>query len=224
MAVIVVATHRPWHIERFNTWDPPDGFEKVLISSREDLASGTLRACDPRYVFLPHWSWMIPREIYQAYDCVMFHPGDLPYGRGGSPLQNLIVRGIYHTRLAAFKVVGEVDAGPIYLKRPLDLSWGSAGEIFRKIAEMTFEMIDEIVRTNPAPQPQVGESVVWQRRTPQESRIPPRLELRQLYDFIRMLDAEGYPNAFVEGSGYRIELRNARLEAGRVLAECTVMS
>ena len=40
---------------------------------------------------------------------------DLPFGRGGSPLQNLIVRGYKETMLSAIKCVGEVDAGPIYI-------------------------------------------------------------------------------------------------------------
>ena len=44
---------------------------------------------------------------------------DLPYGRGGSPLQNLIVRGHKHTMISAIKCVKELDAGPIYLKKPL---------------------------------------------------------------------------------------------------------
>ncbi len=34
----------------------------------------------------------MPREIFENWACVVFHMTDLPYGRGGSPLQNLIVR------------------------------------------------------------------------------------------------------------------------------------
>ena len=44
---------------------------------------------------------------------------DLPYGRGGTPLQNLILRGHQNTKLSAFKLVDEMDAGPIYLKADL---------------------------------------------------------------------------------------------------------
>ena len=44
---------------------------------------------------------------------------DLPYGRGGSPLQNLIVRGWKETKVLALKVVEELDAGPIYYKKRL---------------------------------------------------------------------------------------------------------
>lgn len=53
---------------------------------------------------------------------------DLPYGRGGSPLQNLIKRNIENTKISAIKVVKDLDAGDIYLKRDLNLN-GTADEI-----------------------------------------------------------------------------------------------
>ena len=43
---------------------------------------------------------------------------DLPFGRGGSPLQNLIVRGYKSTKLTAIKVQSGIDTGDIYLKKP----------------------------------------------------------------------------------------------------------
>jgi methionyl-tRNA formyltransferase len=68
----------------------------------------------PRYVFFAHWSWKIPRAVYEAHECVIFHMTDVPFGRGGSPLQNLISRGIYETKLSALRCVEEMDAGPVY--------------------------------------------------------------------------------------------------------------
>ena len=32
------------------------------------------------------------QEIHENYKCIIFHMTDLPFGRGGSPLQNLISR------------------------------------------------------------------------------------------------------------------------------------
>jgi len=42
---------------------------------------------------------------------------DLPFGRGGSPLQNLIERGIKKTKISAIKVDGGIDTGDIFFKR-----------------------------------------------------------------------------------------------------------
>ena len=50
------------------------------------------------------------------------------------------------------------------------------------------------------------------------------LEMRliQLYDFIRMLDAEGYPRAFLHHAGHRYEFSKATIVAGRILADVTI--
>ena len=65
---------------------------------------------------------------------------DLPYGRGGSPLQNLIIRGGKTTKLFAFRMTEEFDARPNYLKRNLSLE-GTAREIFIRANYLSAKMI-----------------------------------------------------------------------------------
>lgn len=89
-----------------------------LITRKEDLTPERLREIAPRTIFFPHWSYLIPPAIHEGWECIIFHMTDLPYGRGGSPLQNLIQRGHRETMLTALRCVAELDAGPIYLKRP----------------------------------------------------------------------------------------------------------
>ena len=101
----------------------------ILIDNSSDFSFETLQELKPVKVFIPHWSSIIPKEIFSNFDCIVFHMTDLPYGRGGSPLQNLIVRGHKDTKISAIKVVRELDAGPVYLKKDLDLS-GTAEDIF----------------------------------------------------------------------------------------------
>jgi methionyl-tRNA formyltransferase len=50
--------------------------------------------------------------------------------------------------------------------------------------------------------------------------VPGNLEA--LYDFIRMLDAEGYPKAFIVWHGFRLEFSRAALYNGRVEADVTI--
>ena len=61
------------------------------------------------------------KEIIKRFECVCFHMADVPYGRGGSPLQNLIARGHRETKLTALRMVEDFDAGPVYSKMPLCL-------------------------------------------------------------------------------------------------------
>lgn len=219
---VVVATIRPWNIERYHSWTPPPGFKKYLISEKEKLTYAKLQKLNPRYIFFPHWSWVITPQIYENFECVIFHETDLPFGRGGSPLQNLIVRGIYRTKISAIRAVKEVDAGSIYLKRSLDLSSGSARVIFERVSVVVFSMIDKILADNPKPKPQRGKVVIFKRRKPEMSRVPANLTSRKLYDFIRMLDAEGYPRAFIEHNGYRLEFCNVRLNKDSIEADVLI--
>ena len=65
----------------------------------------------------------------------------------------------------------------------------------------------------------------FRRRKRRDSEIPADPgSPERLYDFIRMLDCEGYPAAFVEHHGFRYEFRNARLvDDGRIEARVTVV-
>lgn len=221
---VVVAVRRQWNVDIFSTWKPSLHFKKHLVVGEDNLTLDTLLHLDPRYIFFPDWSWKIPAEIYEKFECVIFHMTDVPFGHGGSPLQNLIVRGIYDTKLTALRAVEKFDAGPVYMKYPVDLSYGSAQEIYKRVSEQAFLMMNEILKKQPNPVPQKGKITVFRRRKPEESEIPNNLTGRQLYDFIRMLDAEGYPLAFIAHDKQRYEFSNACLkENGEVCANVSII-
>ena len=181
-----------------------------VIHEKEELNLLVLEEMNPKFIFFLHWSWIIPKEIFDKYNCVVFHMTDVPYGRGGSPLQNLILRGFKETKISALKVQEGVDSGPVFLKRGLSLA-GSAQEIFIRAGKIMGEMIKQIVDENPFPIPQQGVGTTFKRRRPEESNIEANYycDLASLYDFIRMLDAPGYPHAFIESNGFKFEFKNA---------------
>lgn len=183
-----------------------------FIKTKEELNDFVLQKIQPHYIFFPHWSFIIPSDIYKKYNCVVFHMTDLPYGRGGSPLQNLIVRQHSSTKLSALKVAEGLDTGDIYLKKDLDLS-GTAADIFERAGELMKEMIVEIVEKNIQPTPQEGEAVVFKRRKPEDGNIENLQSAQEIYDFIRMLDADHYPKAFLETKYFRFEFTKASLES-----------
>lgn len=187
------------------------------VSSPEELKIKLAEGLQPRYIFFPHWRWIVPPDIINQFECVCFHMTDLPYGRGGSPLQNLIVRGHKETVITALQMDAGLDSGPVYFKVPLSLD-GAAEEIYVRAAELTWRMIKEMVLNEPKPMSQIGEQVVFKRRTPEQSKIEPNLTLEQVYDYIRMLDAPGYPKAFLDCDTYHLEFDNARFESTEVVA------
>jgi methionyl-tRNA formyltransferase len=217
----VVAGAKPWNRRVFDeviagypgTWH--------FVSQPDELSPEKVSSLAPRYIFFLHWSWRVPLEIVNNYECVCFHMTDVPYGRGGSPLQNLIVRGHRHTKLTALRMAEDFDAGPVYLKEDLCLE-GNAEEVYIRASYLSAQMIRHIIEEQPVPQPQVGEAVIFKRRKPHESRIPELPSLQALHDFIRMLDAEGYPWAFLEHAGFRYEFSRAALYDGRIIADVKI--
>jgi methionyl-tRNA formyltransferase len=126
-------------------------------------------------LFFPYYSWKIPKETHERYECIAFHMTDLPFGRGGSPLQNLILRGFTETVITAFRVTDEWDAGPIYLKRPLSLD-GTAQEIFDRASKIIYnDMIPFILMNDIIPTPQEGEVVLFHRIKRSEFPEPARM-------------------------------------------------
>lgn len=217
----VVAAVKPWNRRIFAEQRAVLPGHWTLFADRADLTLERLEVINPRYVFFLHWSWKVPEEIFGRYECVCFHMTDVPYGRGGSPLQNLIERGHRSTMLTALRMVEGMDAGPVYLKHPLSLE-GGAEEIYIRASRRSFEMIREIVHASPTPVPQVGEAVTFPRRHPDQSEIGHLPDIQSVFDFIRMLDADGYPRAFLECHGLRYEFSRPALRDGRVHADVTI--
>lgn len=46
--------------------------------------------------------------------------------------------------------------------------------------------------------PQEGDPVVFKRRKPEQSDMSGLEKLEEIFDYIRMLDADGYPHAYIE--------------------------
>lgn len=118
-------------------------------------------------------------------------------------------------------MVKEMDAGPVYTKKNLSLD-GSAEEIYIRSGKLSLEIIQWMILNEPIPTPQEGEVFAFKRRVPAQSLLPHEGNLVNAYDFIRMLDAEGYPNAFLEHGNYKIEFKRARLGVDGVTAEVEI--
>ena len=205
---LLLLSSRPWNRDLADRLRRRIDRPVECINDPAQLTPKAVAAIDPQWIFVPHWSHWIPESIWGTWPTVIFHMTDLPYGRGGSPLQNLIQRGHSSTMLTALRCGAGLDTGDLYLKQQLSL-YGSAEEIFLRADSLIEQMIEQIVREEPIPTPQQGEPVLFSRRRPAESNLTtcPEGDLSAWYDQIRMLDAEGYPHAFLELHGMRLEFR-----------------
>jgi|AntAceMinimDraft_12_1070368.scaffolds.fasta_scaffold17141_3 methionyl-tRNA formyltransferase len=219
---IIVAGSKPWSHVGFE--DFRDSLEnghcsfvknpselKAVISSLGGL---------PTTVFVLHWSWIIPKVLLDQAIFVCFHMTDLPFGRGGSPLQNLISVGISKTKLTAFVMDEGIDTGPILMKKELSLH-GSASEIFLRQTLLSYAMANQIATSEIVPIDQSGEVVEFRRRSPDMSDTFDAATPHELYDSIRMVDADTYPRAYLQAERFRAEFRDVKFHEGKITCTTT---
>jgi len=191
------------------------GFDFQVISASEiseiqdDIESGI----QFDFIFFPHFSKLIPADFLQKNNCIGFHTGDLPSDRGGSPIQNKIVKGQYSTWVSAFKLTQELDAGDILCREAVSLENGSIEVLLQKISTIIARMVKIVILENPIPIAQKGNISISPRLKPHESELRiDTLTVKQIYDRIRMLDGLDYPPAYIQFDRYRIILSEAEFE------------
>lgn len=222
---VIIATIKSWNIERaYQLQEEYKGLHQITVyTNKDEVTIENIEKHNPDMIFFPHWSYIIPEEITKKWNCVVFHMTDLPYGRGGSPLQNLIVRGHKKTKISAIKVTQEIDAGPIYMKKELDLS-GTAREIYVRAADVIFkEMIPEFFKEIPKLEKQTGKVTIFKRRKLEDGKIAADMCPEKIYDYIRMLDAEGYPRAYLEWGDYKLEFEQPVFSEEENIVEARVV-
>lgn len=216
-----IASSRPWNMDISSRLQARTGQRFELVTDPGNLTIERLAAINPRYIFFPHWSHRIDPVVFNRFECVIFHMTDLPFGRGGSPLQNLIAQGIYETQITALRCAEGMDAGPVYLKRPLSLH-GAAQEIYMRASTIIEDMIVDILNTRPIPVPQQGEPTFFKRRNPDQSNLAKVKTLEEAFDLVRMLDADGYPHAFLEAGPFRLEFTRVARKTDYLLADVRI--
>ncbi len=217
----VIACNKPWFNDYIVKLKNETNSNFKLIRNKKDLNYSDLNELSPEYIFFPHWSYLIPEKIYKKFKCVIFHMTDVPFGRGGSPLQNLIVRGYTDTFISAIKCVKKIDSGPIYLKKPLNIN-GSAEEIYLRANEIVKNMILHIIHNKPEPIEQKGTLVTFKRRKPEQGSWENAKNLDEVYNYIRMLDADGYPLSFIKIGKFKLEFSRVSKKAGSLLSDVKI--
>lgn len=219
--IYIVASSKSWHRPGFEALKSEGNGLWYWVSSPDELLRCAKEFPDSRYIFFLHWNWHVPEEIWAQHECVCFHMTDVPFGRGGSPLQNLIAAGHKSTKLSALRMVHEMDAGSVYAKRDMALE-GRAQDIYIRVGALSFEIIRWMILNEPLPVAQQGAPTIFKRRKPEQSVLPGDGSLETVYDHIRMLDAPTYPLGFIEHGGFRLEFSNAQLHDGEIVARVVI--
>lgn len=218
----IIATIKDWNINQYNRSRYKKNKNWFLVTDTKKLTIEYVKSINPKYIFFPHWSKKVNSKIINNYECVCFHETDVPYGRGGSPIQNLIIRNHKKTIITALKMTDKIDAGPIYLKKQLKLN-GNAQQIYERASKKVYKMISTIVKNKIMPTAQKGKIVKFKRRKPKQSVLSKKTKsLSELYNHIRMLDAKTYPTAFINYGNLRIEFKKAKINRKTINASVSI--
>lgn len=207
MNKIILCGYRKWAIKVFESikMHPNVTILDIICSHQEyQIKENNFNESIDIIVFVG-WSWIIPQKTIKKILCLGVHPSILPYFKGGSPIQNQIIRGIEKTKVTLFTLSPEkLDAGDIWLQEDLDLSGDNMKEIFNNLAHITAKLLYSFFDKFPDIAPQQQDPTVdsyFKRRKPEESELTKEqlfnMSLKQLYNFIRAL-TDPYPNAYIK--------------------------
>ena len=190
-------------------------YDVILLTNPNKLTYNYVKKINPKLIFFPDWSWIVPDKIIDNFKCICFHESNLPKFRGGSPIQNQIIRGIEKTKSTAFIMTNKLDQGNILLQKDLLLK-GSLEDIFARMLKNNYEMIIKIIKGQYRIRNQSGKPSIYKRRKPAESELKHLNYSKQyLYNFIRML-ADPYPNAFLRVGKQKIVFKSAKYSGKKI--------
>ena len=166
----------------------------------------------PNIILFYGWSWRINKSLFSKYNCFMLHPSMLPKYRGGSPIQNQIIRNEKNSAVTIFKINQIIDGGDIYYQKKISLN-GSLKEIFKKIIKYGVEGTNKIVHSKKIKVRKQNHKLAtyFKRRNPKQSEITLK-EIKNkpsyyIINKIRMLE-DPYPNAFIKLKDKKLIIKN----------------
>ena len=214
----IIITKNKWDLNNFKNLK-----KNVFVLDKINLKK--IKTINPKIIFFIHWSRLIKDSIFNKYLCIQFHSSNLPKGRGGSPIQNQILSNIKKTKISAFKVSENLDAGPICLQYNLSLK-GSALDILKRIENKSIQMINKIINVKDLNfKKQKGKPSFFKRRKPSESKLNTHktTTINKLYDFLRMLDAPCYPKAYVKLNKFKFMFNDIKINNGKINAKVEII-
>ena len=205
---IIIACSKKWFFKNQKVKKYIKKKNILILQKKDYLNEKYLKKVNPKIIFFPHWSYKVKENIIKKYRCICFHTAPLPYGRGGSPIQNLIIRNFKKSPICAIKMTNKIDAGPIYMKKTISLS-GNLNKIFERMAEKIIQMIIILSKKNIKPKKQRGKIYNFKRLSEQPEIIKER-KIEEIFDKIRMLDSDDYNNAYIKNNNLKIYLSNPK--------------
>jgi methionyl-tRNA formyltransferase len=216
---VVLCGYRNWAFKIFEKISENPNLKIIAVIKSNQEFKEKIPTLDPNsidFILFIGWSWIIENEITQKFLCLGVHPSDLPYFRGGSPLQHQIMIGVTNTKVTLMTLSADkIDAGDIWIKEDLDLSGDNMDDVFENLILSSIKLLNSFLSEYPLIKPKyqnIEKGTYYKRRKPEESKLSKEdfanKTLEELYNFIRSL-SDPYPNAYLEDElGNKLVFKN----------------
>jgi len=160
---------------------------------------------------------ILPQAILDApmLGCLNVHGSLLPRWRGAAPVQRAIMAGDKATGVTIMQMEAGLDTGPMLLKRAVEIDDKNAaqltGELAKLGAAMMVEVLADLPRFEPIPQP--GEGVTYAAKiSKDEARIDWTRPASEIARQVQGLAP--FPGAWFEAEGDRVKVLAATVSDG----------
>jgi methionyl-tRNA formyltransferase len=144
---------------------------------------------------------------------LVVHESNLPKGKGWSPITWQILEGKDEITFTLFEAAEEIDAGPIYLQKKINLTGHELLEEIKHIQglttiELILDFTENIYKISSVDQ--VGESTFYNRRREKDSELDVNKTILEQFNLLRVCDNDRYPAWFeLHGVKYKIKIYKA---------------
>tara|TARA_B110000027_G_C16015658_1_gene254002 strand:- start:203 stop:844 length:642 start_codon:yes stop_codon:yes gene_type:complete len=210
---IVCVGYRSWALSIYKDLKKNEKYKILILKKKIDLKK--IKKFNPEFILFYGWSWIVPKTLIDKYKCIMLHPSRLPNFKGGTPIQNQIIRGIKKSYVTLFRMNNKIDDGNIISNKKISLQ-GDMDEIFERMTKIGIYLTKKMLKSKYKDKKQpMTNYKIYKRLLPKNSEITINDLLTKnsnyLYNKIRML-GDPYPNAFIRlKNGKKLLIKKAKI-------------
>jgi methionyl-tRNA formyltransferase len=170
---------------------------------------------NPDYIVVIAYGVILPSEIVSHYYCINGHASLLPYYRGASPIQSVLLNHESSTGMTIIKMNQRMDEGDILAQSAIDITDGETFEtLYARLRQLCSVQIQQtlhrLIQTRITPTPQSHQNATYCRKLNTADReLKPSYALKKNDAIIRAFSPK--PGAFIQIDGQRIKVIAAHI-------------
>jgi methionyl-tRNA formyltransferase len=195
----------------------------VVGTFADDNAIDSLRSLKPDFFVVVAFGLIFPRRMLEiaAKANINLHASLLPAYRGASPINMAIVKGECYTGVTTMEMTRELDAGPIYLQKKIEIDpMENAGELSERLASagagLLLETLRSVDKEHLAPREQPGDGISFAPRLKkQDGLIRWEESAGSVLNHIRGMNP--WPGSFTYHEGNYLKIHRAERAGEKVV-------